>query len=180
MNASGSSVAGGAIGVIISLALLAFILYRQVQVRRAAPNPAVALVCLALGVVGLAGPSRPTAAKLGILIALLVVDAVALGVVRAWTVKLWRDPQGVLLRQGTWVTVLLWLVGLGVHEAVDVLAHIPESSTLLYVGVTFLAQMAVLQLRINRMEQQPPGPAAPGPQGGFAAGPPGPETPAAP
>jgi hypothetical protein len=174
MTTQGSSLAGGATSIIISVVLLAYILYRQVQVRRAAPNPALPIICLALGVVGLVGQNRPSAAKLGILVALLAVDAVGLGALRAWTVKLWRDPQGVLLRQGTWVTVVLWLVGLGVHEAVDVIAHIPASSTLLYVGVTFLAQMLVLQLRINRMEQQPFSPAGPGPQGGFAAGPPGP------
>lgn len=155
--------------IVISVAVLVFILYRQLQVRRAAPNMILPLVLLALGVAGLEqGSSRPTAAKIGILIALLAVDAVGLGALRAWTVKLWRDGQGVL-RQGTWVTVVLWLVGLGIHEAVDVIAHIPGSSTLLYLGVTFLAQQFVLQLRISRLEQQPLRPAAPGPPGGFAA-----------
>jgi uncharacterized transporter YbjL len=168
----GSSLAGGTATVVISVAVLAFILYRQVQVRRANPTPVLSIICLVLGLVGLAGPNHPSAAKIGILVALLAVDAVALGALRAWTVKLWRDTQGVL-RQGTWVTVVLWLAGLGIHETVDVIAHLPASSTLLYVGVTFLAQMLVLQLRINRMEQQPLRP-SPGPQGGFAAGPPGP------
>jgi hypothetical protein len=175
MTTQNSPLAGTTTTIIISVALLAFILYRQVQVRRATPNPALPLICLALGVVGLVGSNRPSAAKLGILVALLAVDAVGLGALRAWTVKLWRDDNQGVLRQGTWVTVVLWLVGLAIHETVDVIAHIPASSTLLYVGVTFLAQMLVLQLRINRMEQQPFSPAGPGPQGGFAAGPPGPE-----
>jgi hypothetical protein len=168
--------------IVISVAVLAYILYRQVQVRRAAPRMVLPVVLLVLGVVGLEqGSSRPTAAKLGILVALLALDAVGLGALRAWTVKLWRDGHDVL-RQGTWVTVVLWLVGLGIHEAVDVIAHIPGSSTLLYLGVTFLAQQLVLQLRINRIEHQPFSPAAPGPQGGFAASRPGPEagTPSAP
>jgi small basic protein len=117
----------------------------------------IPLVLLVIGVVGLEqGSSRPDGAKLGILIALLAVDAVGLGAVRAWTVRLWRDAQGVL-RLGTWVTVVLWLVGLGIHEGVDVTAHIPAASTLLYLGVTFLARQLVLQARASRLEQQPPG-----------------------
>lgn len=160
--------------IVLSVAVLAFILYRQLQVRRAAPRMVLPLVLLVLGVAGLEqGSTRLTAAKLGILIALLALDAVGLGALRAWTVKLWRDGQD-MLRQGTWVTVVLWLVGLGIHLAVDAVAHIPGSSTLLYLGVTFLAQQLVLQLRINRMEQQGFSPAAPGPQGGFATSPPGP------
>lgn len=89
---------------------------------------------------------------------------------RALTVRLWLDAQGVL-RQGTWVTVVLWLVGLGIHEGVDAVAHIPAATTLLYVGVTFLAQLFVLQTRISRMEQQPPGRQVPGPQGGPVSAP---------
>lgn len=139
--------------IVISVAVLVLILYRQVQIRRAAPNMVLPLILLVLGVVGLEqGSSRPTAGKLGILVALLAVDAVGLGALRAWTVKLWPDGQGVL-RQGTWVTVALWLVGLGIHEAVDVIAHIPGSSTFLYLGVTFLAQQLVLQSRVSRLEQ---------------------------
>jgi FtsH-binding integral membrane protein len=154
-----SSATSVTIDIVISVAVLLFILYRQVQVRRASPNPALPVVLLILGVVSLTqGSGRPTAAELGYLIALLAVDAVALGALRAWTVKLWRDGQSVL-RQGTWVTVVLWVVGLGIHEAVDALAHIPASSTLLYVGVTFLAQQLVVQARVSRLERQPLGPA---------------------
>jgi drug/metabolite transporter (DMT)-like permease len=157
--------------IVVSVAVLVFILYRQVQVRRTAPNMVLPLVLTVLGVAFLAqGSNRPTGAKIGILIALLAVDAVGLGAVRAWTVKLWRDSQGAL-RQGTWVTVVLWLVGLGIHEGVDALAHIPDSSTLLYLGVTLAAQQAVLQARVNRLEQQPGAPGPNGPTGQPGPGP---------
>jgi hypothetical protein len=159
------------VDIVVSVAALLFILYRQVQVRRASPTMRLPLILVVVGVLLLEqGSSRPTASKLGILVALLAVDAVGIGALRAWTVKLWRDAQGVLLRQGTWVTVVLWLVGLGIHEGVDAIAHIPASSTLLYLGVTLLAQQLVLQARVSRQEQRPPGP-VPGSSGpGAPAG----------
>jgi hypothetical protein len=170
------------VDVVISAAVLVFILYRQVQVRRTSPRMVLPIILVIVGVLSLTGSAttssgKMTGSEVGILIALLVLDAGCLGAVRAWTVKLWHDGQQGVLRQGTWVTILLWLVGLGIHEGVDFAAHIPASSTLLYLGVTMLAQQFALQTRINRMEQLPagqvwagqPGPAAfPGPgQAGF-------------
>lgn len=185
------------IDVVISLAVLAFILYRQVQVRRTSPRVVLPVILIVLGVLSLAGGSsslsagKLTGSETGILVALLVLDAGCLGAVRAWTVKLWRDSQPGVLRQGTWLTVVLWLVGLAIHEGVDFAAHIPAGSTLLYVGVTLLAQQLALQARINRLEQQPwaaqpaqfggpatgdQAPLAPGP--GYPPGSPGPDSPA--
>jgi hypothetical protein len=159
-----------AIDVVVSVAVLVYVLYRQVQVRRTSPRLVLPVILVVVGVLSLTGSSSTSSGKLtgrevGILIALLVLDAGCLGAVRAWTVKLWHDGQQGVLRQGTWVTVVLWLVGLGIHEGVDVVAHIPASSTLLYLGVTMLAQQLALQARINRMEQLPAGQAWAGRQG---------------
>jgi hypothetical protein len=161
-----------AVTVVISLAVLAFILYRQRQVRRASPTLVLPVILIVIGLVELAslsrGSNKLTSAEIGILIVLLALDAVGLGAVRALTVRLWHDGQAVL-RQGTWLTVGLWLVGIVIHEAVDLVAHIPSTSLLLYLGLTLLAQQLVLQTRVNRMERQPgspagqPGPGQPGP-----------------
>jgi hypothetical protein len=156
-NAS-SSASATAIDIVISLAVLALILYRQLQVRRASPTLILPVILIVIGLAELAttskGSNKLTASEIGILVALLVLDAVGLGAVRAWTVRLWHDGNAVL-RKGTWLTVVLWLVGIGIHEVVDFLAHIPSGSLLLYLGVTLLAQQLVLQTRINRMEHQP-------------------------
>lgn len=193
-GASKTSVA--VIDIVIAVAVLVFILYRQVQVRRTSQRMVLPIVLIIIGVASLAGGSstssgKLTGSELGILIALLALDAGCLGAVRAWTVRLWRDGQHGVLRQGTWVTVVLWLVGLAIHEGVDFAAHIPAGSTLLYVGVTLLAQQLALQARINRLEQQPwaaqpaqfggpatgdQAPLAPGP--GYPPGSPGPDSPA--
>jgi hypothetical protein len=155
---STSTATSTAVDVVISLAVLALILYRQLRVRRASPSLILPVVLIVIGLAELAtlatGSSKLTGGEIGILVALLVVDAVGLGALRAWTVKLWHDGTAVL-RQGTWLTVVLWLVGIAIHEVVDLVAHIPSASLLLYLGVTLLAQQLVLQTRINRMEHQP-------------------------
>jgi hypothetical protein len=151
-----TSASSTAIDIVVSLAVLAFILYRQRQVRRAAPTMVLPVVLIVLGLVGVAslskGSNKITSAEIGILIALLALDAVGLGAVRALTVRLWRDGEAVL-RQGTWLTVGLWLVGIVIHEAVDLLAHIPSTSLILYLGLTLLAQQLVLQARVSRLTQ---------------------------
>jgi len=161
-----STAATTAIDIVVSLAVLAFILYRQLQVRRASPTLVLPVILIVIGLVGLVqsskGSNKLTGGEIGILAALLVLDAVGLGAVRALTVRLWHDGTAVL-RKGTWVTFGLWLVGIVIHEVVDLVAHIPSTSLLLYLGVTLLAQQLVLQARVNRVEHQP---------GNVTAGPP--------
>jgi hypothetical protein len=154
---SSPSASSTVVDIVISVAVLGFILYRQRQVRRASPTlvlPVVLIVIGLFGVISLSkGPNKLTSAEVGILIALLALDAVGLGAVRALTVRLWHDG-GAVLRQGTWLTVGLWLVGIVIHETVDLVAHIPSTSLILYLGLTLLAQQLVLQARVNRMAQQ--------------------------
>lgn len=51
-------------------------------------------------------------------VALLVVSlavAAALGAIRSRTVRVWRGPEGVVLRRGTAATTGLWLASAGAH-----------------------------------------------------------------
>ncbi len=148
-SASLSQVVGSAV---VSGAVLLSVLYRQRQVR--VLQTKLLLPCV-LGVVGLASvlsdaKSHPLpAGQAGVLVALLVGDAGGLGALRAFTVRLWRG-QGQVLRQGSWLTVALWLVGVGVHEGALAAAYIDSSSLLLYVGLTLGAQRLVLDIRAGR------------------------------
>jgi len=81
------------------------------------------------------------------------VGAVALGWIRALTVHIW--PAGpFLLRQATWVTMVLWLVSLGllgVFAAVVPTSTAPAglagASLLVYLAVTYATQSMVLRRR---------------------------------
>lgn len=140
-------------GVVISLAVLVYLLYRQRQVR---PLQSRLLFPLVLGVIGLVGLLSDTkthplsSVQVVVLVALMLVDAIGLGAVRAFTVRLWRDGDR-LLRQGSWLTVGLWLVGVAVHEGTLAVAHIDSSSLLLYMGLTLGVQRIVLEGRGRRV-----------------------------
>jgi hypothetical protein len=145
--------------IVISLAVLVFILYRQWQVRPARGTFLLPIILLVLGFAGFAagtGNGRLTSEHVAILVALLAGDAIGLGVLRAWTVRLWRQ-DATFLRQGTWLTIGLWLVGVAIHEVVDILVDLPAGSLLIYFGVTLAAQQLVIQARVSRLERQPVG-----------------------
>ncbi|MGV4983702.1 hypothetical protein ACVB8X_38230 [Streptomyces sp. NRAIS4] len=54
-----------------------------------------------------------------LLVASLAVAAV-FGAVRARTVRVWREPQGEVLRKGTVATTGLWLASVAVHTGLAV------------------------------------------------------------
>lgn len=147
--ATSNQVEASVISVAITLAVLAWLLYRQRQVRVFRPNLGLALILIVGGIATISGGGQSGLGSTGrdvILGALLVGDAAGLGALRAWTVQLWRSGYTVF-RQGSWLTMGLWVVGIAIHALVDALAGISDSTLLLYLGVTLAAQQLVLQAR---------------------------------
>lgn len=141
----------------VTLLVLAWLLYRQRQVRVFRPSFGVSLILIVAGIGVLGGGGANGLGSTGrdvVLGALLVGDAAGLGAVRALTVRLWRSGQGVV-RQGSWWTMGLWVVGFGIHALVDAIAGISESTLLLYLGVTLAAQQLVLQARVTDPSRLP-------------------------
>jgi hypothetical protein len=97
-----------------------------------------------------------------------LVLAAAFGAARAPTVRVWRE-NGQLLRKGTWVTALLWVLAVGAHLGYDYLiaGHIAgkdggdvgAATVLLYLVVSLTVQRFVLLRRVARGEAA----AGPGP-----------------
>jgi hypothetical protein len=85
-------------------------------------------------------------------LATIAAGAVILGVVRAFTVKLWTSNNWVM-RQGTWLTIGLWLLSLAVHFLGGMGAqhagagNLEAASFLLYLGVTYGVQNYVVHRR---------------------------------
>ena len=101
MLSSGSS-------LIVTLAILGYILWNQMQIRTARTTLTLPLVLVVLGVANLSQylPGQPlTAQGTWLLAASLLFAAIGLGALRAYTVRLWRDGGKVLL-QGTYVTAV--------------------------------------------------------------------------
>ena len=106
----------------------------------------------------------------------LLVGAVGLGILRGLTVRIWAAGNWVL-RQGTAVTMVLWLLSLAVHFAGDVFgahAHdgsgLEASSFLLYLGLTLGVQTAVVHRRAQPLWSELGPPASPF-QMNFSQGP---------
>jgi hypothetical protein len=82
----------------------------------------------------------------------LVVGALLLGAIRAFTVKLWVTNNWVV-RQGTWVTIGLWVLSLALHFLGGVGAqhagagNLEAASFLLYIAVTYGVQNYVVYRR---------------------------------
>lgn len=150
---------------IVSAAVLAYVLYNQ---RRVRPLQTKLLLPAALIVAGLSNLSsdinrHPLSTDQSlILIGLFLGDAIGLGAIRAYTVRLWPHGEQ-LVRQGSWSTVGLWLTGVAIHEATLAAAHVDSSSLLLYMGLTLSAQRLTLAVRARHPDelskhqpQQPP------------------------
>ncbi len=152
------------VDLLIGLAVLALILYRQLQVRPVRDTMRLPLIIAIIGVVQLAqflqhghhGPSVFVA-----LAGSLVIAAV-FGAIRAATVRVWVDG-GRALRQGSWLTAVLWIVSLGAHLGYDYLvegkgseAGLGSASLLLYFGVTFTIQRLILMARAQQIADTSP------------------------
>jgi hypothetical protein len=169
--------------LVVGLAVLALILVRQVRPR---PLSNGLVVVLVLGLLGLAetgaflfgqhqfgqfvtghdrhlnavvpDPRMVIAAAAGSLLL-----AAATGALRAPSVRLWRQG-GQVWQRGTAVTVVLWLVSLGLHLGYDALvtrgsdAGFGDATLMLYFAVSIAAQRAVLAGRARRLG----GPTSPG------------------
>ena len=148
--------------VIVAVLVLAFVLWRQLQPREVREDSPYRLMLL-LGVVGIvdlvgfADSHHVNAMAWSLLAASLVVGCI-LGVMRGETVHIWRR-DGVLVRQGNALTVLLWAAGLAVHVLVDLMINgvdgsasgIGATAILLYFGVALAAQRFTTLNRAERL-----------------------------
>jgi hypothetical protein len=150
------------VNILLGLLIVAVIVVRQLMVRPVREEARVVLV-LVLAVYGLAALSRSmhghhvSAAVIAVLVASLV-GAAALGGIRALTVRVWRDPDGQLMRRGTVITAALWIVSIAVHVGADVwlaklsnIAGLGASTVAIYLAVTWGTQGTVLRSRASRL-----------------------------
>ena len=157
------------IDVILGLAVLALLIYRQLSARPASAS-ALRLIAI-LAVIGVIqtyqflskNHSHPlTYAAIGGSLVL----AAGFGWLRASTVRIWLQ-DGQAWSQGNWLTAVLWIASLAAHLGYDILlAHGPgarglgTATIVLYLAVSLGFQRALVLQRAHRL--QVAGPAAPG------------------
>jgi hypothetical protein len=137
--------------------ILILVLLRQVRVR---PVPRVfqPRLPIVIGVIGLfemlsyAGNHHVSSTAWLWVVGTLVIGALGVGLLRGLSMRVWTG-NGWVLRQGSAITMALWLVSLLVHFAGDAgqghagAAGLEGASFLLYLGVTLCAQYYVVYRR---------------------------------
>jgi hypothetical protein len=165
--------------LIIGIAVLALLLSRQLVTRRLSESYRLSVILAIIGIVEFAdflnGHPNDDGGIATAVVGSLVIAAV-FGAVRALTVRVWRGEDGHLLRKGTWLTAVLWVLSLAAHLGYDdlVAGHITgknggnvgDATVLLYLVVTLTIQRFVLLRRVARQEATGDIPTA-GPQGPF-------------
>jgi hypothetical protein len=144
--------------------ILILVVLRQLRVR---PVPRVfrAVFPFVLGVIGLfgivsyTGDHYVSSSAWAWVVGTLVVGALGFGALRGLSMRVWAD-RGWVLRQGTNVTLALWLASLAVHIVGDTAgdhagaAGLEGSSFLLYLGVTLAVQYYVIHRRAQPLWEQ--------------------------
>jgi hypothetical protein len=160
------------INLVIGIAVLVLLVSRQLSTRRLSESYRLSLILAAIGIIEfinfLNGHPHGDDSRIFAAVAGSLVLAAAFGAARAPTVRVWRE-NGQLLRKGTWVTALLWVLAVGAHLGYDYLiaGHIAgkdggdvgAATVLLYLVVSLTVQRFVLLRRVARDEAA----AGPGP-----------------
>jgi hypothetical protein len=159
--------------LIIGVLVLVLLLSRQLVTRRLSESYRLSLILAVIGIVEFAeflnGHPHDDGGIAEAVVGSLVIAA-AFGAVRALTVRVWRE-NGQLLRKGTWLTAVLWVLSLAAHLGYDdlVAGHITgknggnvgDATVLLYLVVTLAIQRFVLLNRAARQEAAGTLPAGP-------------------
>lgn len=162
---------GRTIAVVANVAvwtvLLVWVFSRQIRVRPMSNRLTLPLIMIVAGAANLSRTFAAPAA-VGLLspgsavvdLVVLLVSAI-LGAARGLTVKVWKDGERTL-RQGTWLTILLWFVSIAFRLLVDFggfvgnASHQPSGSelsfVLVYLGVTLLTQQLVVAHRARLID----------------------------
>jgi len=151
--------------IVIAVAVLALLLSRQLMARRLSESYRLSVILAIIGVVEfvnfLKGHPHSDDGKIALAVVGSLVLAAGFGAARALTVKVWRQG-GQLMRKGTWLTGVLWIVGLAAHLGWDYLVaghvtgtnggNVGAATSLLYLVVTLTIQRYMLLARVARQE----------------------------
>ena len=153
--------------LIIGIAVVALLVSRQLMARRLNDNYRLSVILAVIGLVqfvsfikSVHGPHDDSRIAIALVGSLLL--AAVLGAVRALTVRVWRHEDGQLMRQGTWVTAVLWIISLAAHLGYDELVaghiagtnggNVGDATIVLYLVVTLAVQQFLLLARVKRQE----------------------------
>jgi hypothetical protein len=144
--------------IVVTLAVLAWVLYRQtvarpVTVRQLWVLPAILVV---LGVISLSNVNHGHLSRTGVTyVAVDLVSSIALGAIRGCFIRVYSQ-NGVMWRQGSAVTIALWIVSIAVRLGIGLLAakagvgNVSDAALEVAFGLSLAGQNAIVALRGQR------------------------------
>ena len=148
--------------LVIGLALLGWILFRQLQARPAKTDMRLPLILAIIGIIQvtrfLHGTGEHHTGQVFLALSGSLLIAVVLGAVRAATTRVWMD-NGQMWRQGTWLTAILWIASIGLHLGYDWLVEgsgtrgLGNATLTLYLAITYAVQRIVIATRLHWIDR---------------------------
>ena len=129
---------------VVGIPVLALVLLAQTR-SLPVPRRYRARLPIVLGIIGLfaltsyTGDHHVTSGDWGWFLGTLAVGALAVGVLRGLSMRVW-DTNGWVVRQGNVVTMALWLVSLVLQFTGDAEAGLVGAGFLIYLGLTMAVQ----------------------------------------
>lgn len=157
-----------ALDLVLGVAVLALLIYRQLSTRPVSGNQRITLILLVVGVIFAAQYLQKTHAGSAAFVALAgsLVLAAAFGAVRAVTVKVWIQDGQAWMR-GNYVTAALWVLALAAHLGYDYLigqhkglSGLGNATILVYLAVSLAVQRVIVTIKARRLD--PAGVSGPG------------------
>ncbi|MES5261644.1 hypothetical protein [Priestia megaterium] len=141
--------------VLIGVLALFLIIKNQLKIREVSNERKFILpiILLVIGIRNFNGHfNNHTLSSIGMVSTIISFTLLAGGMaaIRAYTIKLWTQDN-VIFRQGTWLTILLWFVSIGLHAGIDLIANIGQSTLLIYFAITLFVQNWVVHLRAKQI-----------------------------
>lgn len=137
---------GPVASALIGIVVVAWVIWNQLRPRTV--DARRLRIAVALGIVGAVQVASTmsdhpaSAVALGLLVVGLVIGA-GLGVWRARSAQVWTAPDGRVMTQGSRFTAGLWIVGIGAHVGLDLLARAVDPASAPVDGASILLFVAV-------------------------------------
>jgi hypothetical protein len=161
-NLANSSVSSIVIGILV----VAYSCYRQLQTRTVREDRG-SIIFVVLLVIGLYqaftfAEKHEVGATIVLITIVSLLVGLALGVLRGTLVHVWR-AGGKLYRRGNATTIVIWVVGIAIHLAVEFLSQkvdrsaqgLASSTLLIYIALSIGAQRFVVLRRAKTIEEHP-------------------------
>jgi uncharacterized membrane protein len=157
--------------LVIGVAVLGLLIYRQLVARPVRANQRLVLILLVIGLIEAVQYMQKLHAGSAAVVALVgsLVLAAVFGAARAATVRIWMQ-DGQPWVKGNLLTALLWVVALGAHLGDDDLigqhkdiGSLGDATVLLYLAVSLAVQRVIVSARAQRLDPASVGRMGPGP-----------------